>query len=128
MEVVAHQRADRTMILPRDLRGPGENGGLVRRKPARRLDSCDDLLHLGDRIGREENRHVGEQVGLRADERLTERWVTGLALQRLVQRRPVERDAKAGLVEAVRDRLKPIGENGSRVFMDLSHTDLKPGF
>ena len=43
-------------------------------------------------------------MGPRADERLAERCVSHLALQRVAQCRPVERDAKAGLVEAVRNR------------------------
>ena len=55
--------------------------------------------------GGEKHRHVREQVGLGADERLAERRVAGLVLQRLAQRPTVERDAEAVLVEPVREGL-----------------------
>lgn len=45
----------------------------------------------------------------RANESLNEGWIPGFALQRLTQRDAVKCDTKAGLVEAVRDGLKPIG-------------------
>jgi len=72
MEVVAHQGANGAVILPRDFRGPRENGGLVRGEPDRLLDGYDHLLHLGYLAGRKEYRHVREQVSLRADEPFAE--------------------------------------------------------
>ena len=113
MEVVAHERADRTMIHPRDFGRPRQSGRLVCREPGCRLYSHNDFLHLGDCAGRKKNRHVREQVGSRVDKRLTEHRVACLALQRLAQLLAVERDAKAGLIEMVRDGLRPIGGNGS---------------
>ncbi|MGK2922409.1 MAG: hypothetical protein ACSLE4_06425, partial [Methyloceanibacter sp.] len=112
MEVVTHQRAERTMI-PRYFGRPRQSGHLVRREPGCRLHSRYDFLHLGDCAGRKKNRHVREQVGSRVDERLTELRVACLARQRLAQRCAVKRDAKAGLIEVVRDGLLPIGGNGS---------------
>ena len=48
----------------------------------------------------------------RADEGLNERWIAGLARQRLPECDTVKRYAKARLVEAVRGRLTPIEGNG----------------
>ena len=83
MKVVSHQRTDRTMILPRDLRRPGQDGGTIGREPACRFDGRDELLHPGECVRREENRHLGEEVGPRMHERLAERCILSLTLQRL---------------------------------------------
>ena len=78
--------------------------------PARRLHSRDALAHLSDCIVRHKNWHVGEQVWPSAEKLFSERRITGLTFQRLVQRYSIERDTKTCFVAAVRNSLN--GWNG----------------
>ena len=108
MKVVAHQCPERTVIRPRDFRRPGEDRGLVCLELGGGLHSHCDRAHLIDGGGRKEHRHVREQVGLGADERLEERRLTCLLLQRLAQRWKVQCNAEAVLVEPLRAVLNPL--------------------
>ena len=103
VEVITHEHANRSEIMPSDVRGPGQDRVPIAGQSGRGLDCMNDTKHLADIGLRQEHLHVREQMRLRTDEGPAELGISDLPLERPTQSVAVQHNAEALLVQKLGD-------------------------